>query len=145
MAMSNIELFDEFTAAALAKLYESFPRKIGLDARILAGVDSVNEFGFIVDENGNPSMRFEIARATLEWLSETGYIRCTSTNQLGLNSAVLTPMGLSVLKATPTSIKPGETIGERLVRFAKDGSVALAKETAKSAIAAGVSMGLGAG
>jgi hypothetical protein len=28
----------------------------------------VNEFGFIVDENGNPSMRFEIARATLEWL-----------------------------------------------------------------------------
>jgi hypothetical protein len=30
MAMSNIELFDEFTAAALAKLYESFPRKIGL-------------------------------------------------------------------------------------------------------------------
>jgi hypothetical protein len=30
----------------------------------------VNEFGFIVDENGNPSMRFEIARATLEWLSK---------------------------------------------------------------------------
>lgn len=138
MTMANIDLFDEFTARALAELYEAFPRKTWLDARVLAGDSDVNEFGQVIDGHGQPSARFEIARATIEWLIDTGYIRAAEMDRYGAQQAVLTPAALLVLKAVPGSLKGHEAPGEKLVRLLREGSIALAKETAKAAISSGV-------
>ena len=138
MSMANIDLFDEFTAGVLAQLYEAFPRKVWLDARVLAGESGSDDFGRVLDPAGNPSARFEIARATIEWLIDTGYLRAAELVQHGAREAVLTPAALLVLKATPASLKASVSTGERLVRLLREGSLALAKETAKAAIASGV-------
>lgn len=140
MRMANIDLFDEFTARALAVLYESFPRKCVLDARQLAGHLATDDYGGVLDDEGRPSLRFEIAKATIEWLTDTGYIRANGVTPWGLREAVLTPAGLVVLKASPESLKATETIGERIARFTREGSIELAREAAKAAISAGVGM-----
>lgn len=138
--MQNIDLFDEYVAGALAALYESFPVKRFVDARELCGHSDINDFGAIIDPCGNPSKAFDVARATIDWLVETGYIRAGVRHQWGYADAVLTAAGLEVLKASPESLKAKETLGEKLVRFTKDGSIGLAREAAKAAISTGIGM-----
>jgi hypothetical protein len=140
MAMQNIDLFDEYVAAALASLYESFPIKRFLDARALCGHADIDDYGAIVDDSGRPSKAFEVARATIEWLVETGYVRAGQRHPWGYSDSVLTAAGLEVLKASPESLKAKETLGEKLVRFSREGSVGLAKEAAKAAITTGIGM-----
>jgi hypothetical protein len=138
--MKNIELFDEFVARILAGLYEHFPVKSGIDARVLSGHMETDQFGGILDERGEPSRKFEIALATIDWLVDTGYIRTGERRDWGYPQAVLTASGLEVLKASPESLKAREAIGDRIVRLVKDGSLGLAKEAAKAAISTGIGM-----
>lgn len=138
--MSNIELFDEYTARILAELYEAFPRKTFLDARSICGHQNIDEFGQVLDPEGKPSAHFEVAFATIDWLAETGYIRATDIRQFGARDAVLTAQGLLVLKASPESLTPTEAIGDKITRLVKAGSMGLAKEAAKAAISTGVTM-----
>lgn len=142
--MKNIELFDEYTARIFADLYQAFPVKVSLNATKLCGHSDHDEFGAIVDERGNPSKSFEIAKATIEWLHETGYIRGGDMNAYGLRSAVLSPMGLTVLKSTPSSLKVEETTGDRLAKLVKEGTYEGAKDLVKSALSAGSAMAIGA-
>lgn len=132
--MSNIELFDEYTARILAQLYEAFPRKSLLDARSVCGHESADEFGRVLDDDGKPSAHFDVALATIDWLTETGYIRAESRRQWGFCGAVLTAQGLLVLKAVPDSIQPLEAVGDRMTRLVKAGSIGAAKEAAKAAM-----------
>lgn len=141
--MDNIDCFDDFVAAILADLYRAFPVPAFLDARTLSGHLEVNAFGAIVDENGNRSRRFEIAKATLDWLAESGYIRSTERLPYGHRNAVLTASGLHLLKAVPASLQQRESLGERLVRFVREGSLSLARETAKAVLAEGVGKAIG--
>ena len=136
--MQNIVLFDEYTARILAELYEAFPVKTRLDARRLTGHSEYDEYGRVLNERGEPSRQYEIASATIEWLWESGYIRGPGFEQGGMSRAVLSPMGLAVLKAVPDSIKVQETTGERLARLVKEGAHEGAGELARSAIAAGI-------
>jgi hypothetical protein len=138
--MKNIDLFDEYVAVILAQLYEGFPVKRGIDARKISGHTEINDWGGVADEAGNPSRKFEIAYATIEWLVETGYIRAADRSQFGFSQAVLTASALEVLKASPDSLKVKEAVGERIVRFVKEGSLGLAKEAAKAAISHGIGM-----
>jgi len=138
--MHNIELFDEYAAKTLAQLYQTFPVPTNLDARNLCGHHDIDEYGHFLDEQGNPSKAFDIAKATLDWLVESGYIRVQHTSQVGYQYAVLTAAGLEVLKASPESLKVKETLGDKLVRFTKEGSISLAKEVAKTAISTGVAL-----
>ena len=140
MWMANIDLFDEYTAAIFTKLFEAFPRKISIDAREICGHGTCDEFGSVLNPEGKPSAQFEVALATIEWLRETGFIRVSSMHGFGAMGAVLTASALLVLKSTPESIKVSESWGERLVRFTREGSFGLAKETAKAVI--GVAAGL---
>ena len=142
--MKNIELFDDHTARILADLYVSFPVKRRLDARKLSGHEAHDDFGRILDERGNPSKTFEIAHATIEWLWDTGYVRGDRMDQYGLGQAVLTPIGLAVLKATPTSLTPGESTGEKLARLVREGAMDGARELVKAALVTGTAMGIGA-
>lgn len=138
--MKNIELFDEYAARIFADLYQAFPVRSNLDACKLSGHGDTDEYGRVLDERGEPSKSFEIARATIEWLRDTGYVRGGEMNVRGMSQAVLTPMGLAVLKAAPVSLKAEETTGDRLSRLVRDGSYDAAKDILKSALTSGSAM-----
>ena len=146
----NMELFDEYAARILADLYEAFPVKKPLNASDYCGHSEINDYGEPIDENGNPSKAFHIARATIEWLIETGYIRSDGMWQYGAKPAVLTPMGLAVLKAAPEqaseatpcqkSLAVKETTGDKLVRLIRAGSADAAKDVVRATIAGGAAL-----
>ena len=140
--MKNIELFDHYAARILAELYEAFPVKRPLDARKLCGHSDVDEWGTILDERGERSKAFEVARGTIEWLSETGYLRGGDLGRYGLNGAVLTAMGLDVLKAKPESLRGADSMGDRLVRLVREGAFDLARDLVKSALASGAALAM---
>lgn len=131
----NMDLFDEYAARILAELYEAFPVKTPLNASTYCGHSEINDYGEPVDENGNPSKAFHIARATIEWLIETGYIRSDGMWQYGAKPAVLTPMGLAVLKAAPESLATREATGDKLVRLIRAGAADAAKDVVRAAMA----------
>lgn len=136
--MSNIELFDEYTALTLANLYEAFPRKVSIDARELCGHREIDDFGRVLNHDQQPSAHFEVARATIEWLIETGYIRATDLGQFGAHGAVLTSAGLVLLKTAPEALKPAEAIGDRIVRLLRTGEKAHAVDAARAVLASGI-------
>ena len=136
----NIELFDEYTALILSRLYEHFPVKCRLNVREITGHSDTDKFGVIVAPDGRESKEAEIARATIEWLADTGYLRAENASPpFAYMSCVLTARGLELLKATPQSVSLKETIGDKLVRLVGEGSMDLAKDAARAAVALAVS------
>ncbi len=135
--MSNIDLFDEYTACILAMLYSSFPIRITLDAIEICGA-SIDDFGVPVDASGKRCKSFEVCFATIEWLMDAGYLDTKGDNGYVYAGCVLTARGLEVLKSVPESIQRKETIGERIVALIRSGSTDIAKEAAKAAISAGI-------
>ena len=138
--MRNIELFDEYAARVLAELYAEFPTKTYLDACALSGHEGSDVYGRVVNKNGDPSKEFEIAYSTLQWLWETGYIRADGLDNRGLTQSVLSPMGLAVLKSTPSSLTVEETTGDKLARLVKNGSMSAATDLIKSTIVASANL-----
>ena len=135
----NIELFDEYVARILSRLYEQFPVKCPLDVREITGHTDTDEYGAIVAPDGRASKEAEIAYATIEWLAETGYLRADDASPpYGYRSCVLSARGLELLKATPQSVRVTETLGDKLVRLVAEGSMELAKDAARAAIAIAV-------
>lgn len=134
--MRNIELFDEYTAKIMAVLYERFPNKRALDVREICGHTAMNDFGLVVDDNGNPSGAFDVAMGTLEWLGDNGYVRYNKNSGYGWTDVVLTEKGLAMLNKVPNSVASKETFGDRLSRFVREGAMGLAKEATKAAFAA---------
>ncbi len=140
----NIDLFDEYASKILAQLYESFPVKTSLDATKLSGHTESNDLGVIIDDDGNESKYFDVARATIEWLWESGYIKSNSEMKPhGLPSAVLTSKGLAVLKSVPKSIKRTDTLGDRLAAAVRSGGKETASELLKAALAKGADIAVG--
>ncbi len=138
--MKNIDLFDEYTARIFAQLYQAFPVKTGIDARKLCGHSETDDFGRVLDDRDEPSKPFEIAHATISWLADTGYIRGGDMHSWGMSQAVLSPLGLAVLKSVPASLKVEESTGERLSKLVRDGAYDGAKDLIKSALATGSAM-----
>ena len=132
----NIELFDEYTARILSRLYERFPVKCALDVRQITGHTDTDEFGAVVSPDGRASKEAEIAYATIEWLAETGHLRVGDAHPPVLfRSCVLSAQGLELLKATPRSVRVTESLGDKLVRLVSEGSMDLAKDAVRAAIA----------
>ena len=135
----NIELFDEYAARILSRLYERFPVKCPLDAREITGHTDTDEYGAIVAPDGRVSKEAGVAYATIEWLAETGYLRADDAHPpYGYGSCVLSARGLELLKATPQSVRVTETLGDKLVRLVAEGSMELAKDAVRAAIAIAV-------
>lgn len=136
--MKNIDLFNDFAAAILAKLYEGFPVKAQLDARHFCGHGEIDDFGGVIDDFGRPSRAFDIALSTIEWLKDSGYIRSGVRNAYGWSDVVLTDRGLSLLRATPGVLKGKESLGDKLIRLVREGSKEMARESIKELISAGI-------
>lgn len=141
---ANIELFDEYTGKMLAELYQKFPMPVYLDIRDVSGFLEVNEYGTVLDGNGNPSKEADIALATLEWLIESGYIKTRDTrSNYGFGRCVLTAKGLEVLKASPDSLKEKKYLGDMLVTAVKSGTTDSVKEMTKLIISKGIQLAMG--
>lgn len=137
--MSNIELFDEYTARILAMLYESFPIRRPLDAVELSGTQ-IDDYGVPVDVRGKRSRAFEVCFATIQWLIDSGYIVSQGDNGYCFAGCVLTARGLEILKSTPDSLQRKESVGERIVQLIRNGSLDVARDAASAAISAGIGM-----
>ena len=138
MAMPNIDRFDEYAALIFSRLYEHFPVKVDLDVRDLTGHREMDENGAVLAPNGNTSRCASIAYATIEWLIETGYVRAKEPHYpIGFRGCVLTAEGLKLLKAMPGSVQFTDTVGDKLVRFVREGALDLAKDIVKGALAIG--------
>ena len=89
--------------------------------------------------DGRASKETEIARTTIEWLDDTGYLRAENASPpFGYRSCVLSARGLELLKATPQSLRLRETLGDKLVRLVAEGSMDLAKDAVRAAVALAV-------
>ncbi|KMT53562.1 hypothetical protein [Pseudomonas fildesensis] len=116
MAASNIERFDELTGKIFGALYASFPIRIHLQSRHF-----IAEHIFDNPHAQDPVRRQEINMfyATVRWLSDAGYLTYRESSG-AIEDAVLTAKGLEVLKATPSSLDAGPSIGERLSTAGKE-------------------------
>jgi len=105
--LSNVEVFN-FTALQLfAKLFDSFPQPVSLDADTLAS-ESNEAFG----ETMNDTVRFVyLAPHTVTWLAEEGFLRFEKGPYPGsqtFTSVRLTLKGLTVLGYAPTALQAPE-------------------------------------
>ncbi|WP_296263961.1 hypothetical protein [Pseudomonas sp. UBA6562] len=120
MTISNIQQFDEITGQVLGALYESFP----VPRHLL--IKQFVEGGFTFDEHmaaDTPNERGEFFIACIEWLAEAGYLTFgDQSHGSGFISAVLTAMGLEALKAVPSSLSAGLSLGDQLVNATKSGT-----------------------
>ena len=136
--MLNIDRFDKYVALILGRLYEQFPVKTDLDVRRLTGHEEMDDTGAILAPNGDESREVAIAYATIEWLIDTGYVRAKEPHHpIGFRRCVLTAEGLRLLKAVPGSVQVGNTVGEKLIRYIREGALDMAKELVKSTLAIG--------
>ena len=136
--MKNIDLFETYTAAIFARLYEAFPLPCALDAQQISDCPGIDEFGAMQ----KPA---EICRATMGWLADSGYIRAAGATQYAMTGAVLTAKGLEALKATPEALSGKTPVGERIAQLVATGSMDLAREAARVAISSAVKLFLQGG
>ncbi|OHW40176.1 hypothetical protein [Pseudomonas sp. 06C 126] len=134
MTASNIERFDELTGQIFGKLYTSFPIPTHLQSRHFIA-DSILSKPSPQDPERVQAVK--MFYATARWLATSGYISFSETRD-GIEEAVLTAKGLEVLKATPSSLESGPSIGERLAATGKEGG----KEIFNGLV--GEALGLGA-
>lgn len=119
--MSNIELFDEYTAAIFAELYEHFPlrRSVAAEAIIGMALDPADPPPRIPRE-------LMIYEATVEWLADTGFIALSGNGHQG--EATLTLRGLEAMKVVPASVRDHSSLGDSLVSAVRSGGAAAGKE-----------------
>lgn len=114
MTPPNIESFNRGALLIFAALYEAFPNPRMLDFEVLAP-DATHEEHLTY---GN----------AVEFLQREGYVRYSRFADTGTIylEVVLTAKALSLLNATPKSLKDHVSIGTRLIQLAKRVGVPLA-------------------
>jgi hypothetical protein len=113
--VTNIELFNGVAGKLFGLLYEKFP--------FYADVDPASLSEDLVDKDNYEGAweLSELAEATVKWLAAAGYIWLKEPEAFGEPySAVLSPKGFEVLKATPKVIGEGKTLGEKIMELSKD-------------------------
>ncbi|PMZ92711.1 MULTISPECIES: hypothetical protein [unclassified Pseudomonas] len=134
MAVSNIDVFNEFTGKILGDLYLQFPKPKCLMA------DAYVESPMKWNEHAQmevPSEETEFFMATAQWLANAGYLSGNVWPGSHVSDAVLTAKGLEVLNAIPESLSGGPSIGERLADAAKEGG----KETMRGLVSEALGLG----
>lgn len=118
MAVSNIEKFDDIASRIFAELYQSFPlpKTLSTDDYLDNETqwDETFQEEFLIDCG-------ELFAATVTWLMNAGYFTAVFSRSDQVEGAVLTAKGLEVLRAFPSSLQSGPSIGERLAGAAKAG------------------------
>ncbi|NAN55260.1 hypothetical protein EX349_29140 [Pseudomonas protegens] len=130
----NIEQFDEYTGRIFAHLYENFPVPVSLSPRNFLDCGSISisadEYVYTTDEA-------KIFLATAKWLVMTGYIHSKGEKKSYISEAVLTAKGLEILKATPSSVVGGPSLGDKLATAAKEEG----REALRSLVSEALSLG----
>ena len=134
---NNIALFDQYVAQIFGRLYEHFPIPIALDACQLTGHHDVDEYARPIDAQGSLSQPFQVCKATIDWLIESGHLRVKDGNTYGYTDCVLTAKGLEVLKSVPDSVQVKTALGEKLVAALQRGATEIATELGKTAVRLG--------
>lgn len=134
-ASNNIERFDELTGRIFAVLYQSFPvPQDFIFPEYLS--DLYPDFD---PESDSFDEMLEFFSATINWLSEAGYVSFQSMTMDGsVFRAGLTAKGLEVLKATPANLQGKKSIGEGLTEAVKGGFL----EQVRSLTAQGLGYGV---
>ncbi|MEC5386730.1 hypothetical protein VVD49_13430 [Uliginosibacterium sp. H3] len=133
---SNIDQFDDVTAKTFAYLYESFP----VPAFLL-----VERFGVMIDVEayplGDSVKEADFWVACWDWLIAAGYMYAGDRiRPVGFSDVVLTAKGLEVLKAVPSSLSNGQTVGDQIVAGLKSGALDAVKDGVKLALSRGAEM-----
>ncbi|MCK8667918.1 hypothetical protein M1M11_23835 [Pseudomonas azerbaijanoccidens] len=132
MTKSNIDRFDEYAGLIFAHLYAAFPMRVQIgDYQFMPEAQKDGEFDFEMY-----SRESKFVEATILWLRDAGYIS-GQVISLGLLDAVLTSKGLEVLKATPSSLVNGPSLGDRITDAVKEGG----KETMRSLVSEALGIG----
>jgi hypothetical protein len=142
--MKNIESFNIAVAEAFGQCYQAFPLRIEL---------SVIEIGKVIQETNDPdcgndidmrSTEYEIARESVNWLIESGYLWHRNATNMSFNAVTLSPKGLEVLNAVPKGIEVKTTLGEELGKGVKQIGKESALDFVKTTLTYGASLVLGA-
>jgi hypothetical protein len=137
MALSNIELFDEFAGKIFGQLYESFP----VPKELISEEFVPNTYG--KDGDAGVTLFFrkqKVFFSTIAWLQSAGYTSSPDERSGFTKDVVLTAKGLEVLKAIPDSLKSGPTIGEQLAEATKEEGKEQVKLLVKEALSLGVKL-----
>ena len=138
----NIDIFNKYTGEILKLLYENFPVCYDLN---------------ISDIINNTSIKTTYAQDKIElicsetvyWLRDSGFItfaqpqeklhsimRYEATPQF--MCVILTAKGLEILKQTPDSIKPKETLGDKLVEAVSKNASTVVSDIVSTAISGSI-------
>jgi hypothetical protein len=113
--VTNVELFNGIAGRLFALLYEKFPFYTEIDIGSLS-----TELVDKDDYDGAWNMS-ALAEATVKWLAAAGHIWLKEPEGFGAPyTAVLSPKGFEVLKATPKAIGEGKALGEKIKELSKE-------------------------
>jgi hypothetical protein len=90
------------------------------------------------------STEYEIARESVNWLIESGYLWHRNATNMSFNAVTLSPKGLEVLNAVPKGIEVKTTLGEELGKGVKQIGKESALDFVKTTLTYGASLVLGA-
>lgn len=140
--LPNLDLFDEFAAAILSHLFESFPLRVPLCPLQLTGdhypdPEAPDPIADPDSDEGRRLRRFEAAIATITWLRDEGYLVAPWHGRYRFRGCVLTAKGLRALLQLPDRLKADKTLGERLVAIDRDPHSWIGPETVRVALGLG--------
>ncbi len=135
--MDNIEAFNIAVAEIFGKCYQVFPMRV-----VISDISLGDTIRFALNENASEDidmseLEYTIARESVNWLIQAGYLWHRGETELTTKGVTLTPKGLEVLNAIPDGLKSKVSIGEQLSKGVKS----LGKETAISIVKAGLNYG----
>ena len=87
---------------------------------------------------------YDIARASINWLIESGYLWHRNVTHISFNAVTLSPKGLEVLNATPKGLQTQTTLGEELGKGVKEIGKDAALSYVKTTLSYGAKLVLGA-
>lgn len=141
--MENIEAFNIAVAEIFGKCYQVFPMRVVISDMALG--DTIK---FALNENagsdvGMSDLEYTIARESVNWLIQAGYLWHRGESELTTDGVTLTPKGLEVLNAFPDGLKTHLTIGEQLSKGVKVLGKQVAIDFVKTSLSYGAKIVLG--
>lgn len=133
--MENIDAFNIIAGEVLGKCYKHFPNP--------SSIEDVDIAQLLKDKGGqkyDPSYidfgdpEYGLIKNSVTWLVKAGYLWRQDSSSSS-SKYRLSPLGLEVLRSTPSSINPKESLGSVLAKGAK----AIGKEAIISAFSTALS------
>lgn len=126
--MSNLDLFNEISGKIFSECYKNFPVPVHFRQK---------DFFPEIDENDT----YDPFYFTLMWLKEYGYITFWEPGLPATEflQTQLTEKALMVLNSVPSSLTSSNTLGQKLIVLAKDGSKEGFREIVRQIISLGCS------